>query len=123
MDRRPLTFYLAHSAATGNLGDDAMLLNAARRLGERFPDSRLRVPLRRGGTLPAGLPPDEVHADVRRVTALTRRATSPLRLGKRGPDPAREDGGPAVTWRRRASDWLTRIIGTAGRPVGTALAV
>jgi len=121
MDRRPLTFCLAHSAATGNLGDDAMLLNAARRLREWFPDSRLRVPLRRGGTLPEGLPPHEVVADVRQLIELALRATSPLRLGKRWPDPAREDGGPAVTWRRRASDWLARIIDTAGSPVAESL--
>ncbi len=121
MDRRPLTFYLAHSAATGNLGDDAMLLNAARRLREWFPDSRLRVPLRRGGTLPEGLPPHEVVADVRQWIELTLRATAPLRLGKRWPDPAREDGGPAVTWRRRASDWFAQIIDTGCGPAAASL--
>ena len=114
MDRRPLTFYLAHSAATGSLGDDAMLLNAARRLRQWFPGSRLRVPLRRGGTLPEGLPPHEVVPDVRQWIELTLRATAPLRLGNRWPDPARQDGGPAVTWRRRASDWLAQIM-DAGR--------
>jgi polysaccharide pyruvyl transferase WcaK-like protein len=108
----PLTFYLAHSAATGNLGDDAMLLNAARRLREWFPDSRLRIPLRPGGTLPDGLPSHEVVADVRHWIELALRATAPLRFGKRWPDPEREGGGRAVTWRRRASDWLARMMAT-----------
>ena len=108
--RRDLTIYIAHSAATGNVGDDAMLLNAMIRLRKHFPDCRLRVPLRRGRPLLAGLPEHDVVPDVLELFDHVLRATAPLRLWHRWPDPARRGGGPAVEWRRRASDLLALAV-------------
>lgn len=58
-ERAPLRIYVDHGEAYGNLGDEAMLLNALRRLDLHLGPCRFVLPAEPGRPLPKGLPPVE----------------------------------------------------------------